>query len=125
MLKLLLMLLNLENGKQLNSQSSVRLADQNVAMTLKNSATAITDWRCIQVKKCGTLFLEHVSIRRNVDEVLVDVNIDGTVKSCSLGDASRHHLVQLFKIIGIAARLQQAKYWLRLFVKCQRQPIIL
>ena len=80
-----------EFGKWINNstrQSAVRLADQNVAMTLKNSATAITAGGNTGEELAATLPSNMYTIRRNVDEVLVDVNIDGTIKSCSLGDAS-------------------------------------
>ena len=69
--------------------SSVRIASGNVAMTLNNSSTAIKDGGSVVGEELDDkLPHEMYAIRRNGDEILIDVNIAGEVKTCSLGDSS-------------------------------------
>ena len=69
--------------------SSVRCADTNVSMTLRNSANPIPDGGSSPGEEAAdTLPYNMYAVRRHNDKVLLDVNIDGTVKTCSFGDAS-------------------------------------
>ena len=71
--------------------SSVRIANENVAMTLKNSNSAIlpsTAGALHGAEGATTLPENMYVVRRAGEEVLIDVNIGGAVKSCSMGDAS-------------------------------------
>ena len=82
-----------EFGKWTNQgvrTSSIRCADQNVSFTLKSSSTSILDGGSIQgEEEAAKLPHNMFAVRRNGNEVLLDVNIDGTVKTCSFGTATR------------------------------------
>ena len=70
-------------------KSSIRAANTNVAMTLANSATPIPDGGAKVGEEVATgIPRDMYAIRRNSSEVLLDVNIDGDVKTISFGDAS-------------------------------------
>ena len=70
-------------------KSSIRAANTNVAMTLANSATPIPDGGAIVGQEVATgIPRDMYAIRRNSSEVLLDVNIDGIVKTISFGDSS-------------------------------------
>ncbi len=73
----------------LSRVSSVRLANKNVAMTLLNSSTK-TDagGGVVGEEVFDSLPEDMYTIRRNVNEILLDVNIGGTVQTCSFGDSS-------------------------------------
>ena len=71
--------------------SSVRLANENVAMTLKNSNSAIlpsTAGALHGAESATTLPENMYIVRRAAEKMLIDVNIGGEVKSVSMGDAS-------------------------------------
>ena len=60
-----------------------------VALTLLDTATALTDGGATKGSEAdGTLIREGYSIRRDGDEILIDVNVAGTIKTLSLGTAS-------------------------------------
>ena len=81
-----------EFGKWQNTTTrgaSIRAANQNVAMTLANSATPIADGDDkVGEEPAASLPRDMYAIRRNNDEILLDVNIAGIVKTISFGDAS-------------------------------------
>ena len=85
-----------------NRESSIRCADRNIAMTLQDSSTSIADGGSLSGEETdNTLPYNMYSIRRSGDEVLLDVNIDGTVKTCSIGTSSREQLGDNFTSKGI------------------------
>nr|WP_246459601.1 hypothetical protein [Puniceicoccus vermicola] len=69
--------------------SAIRMhPNGQVAMTIADSASAPTDGGATAGSEAdGTLAREMVSIRRDGDDVYIDVNIGGTVKTVSLGTA--------------------------------------
>lgn len=81
-----------EFGKWSNNgvrTSSVRCANQNVSLTLGSSATSIPDGGSISGEEtANTLPYNMYTVRRNGEEILLDVNLDGTVKTCSFGSAT-------------------------------------
>ena len=81
-----------EFGKWTNNTtrlSSIRAANQNIAMTLANSATAVQDGGAtVGEEASDKIPRDMYTIRRNGDEVLLDVNIGGSVKTCSFGDST-------------------------------------
>ena len=81
-----------EFGKWQNTTtrtSSIRLANQNVAITLANSSDPIQDGGDqVGEEASDKIPRDMYAVRRNGAEVLLDVNIDGVVKTCSLGDSS-------------------------------------
>ncbi len=73
-----------------NRDSSVRCANGFVANTLDNiSYSPLDGGTTIGDELATKIPREMVSIRRNGDEVLADVNIGGIVKTVSFGDATR------------------------------------
>lgn len=72
-----------------NRNSSIRIANKNVAMTLINSSVSPDDGGQNDGEELDTTLPRGMyAVRRNVDEILLDVNIDGTVKTCSFGSAT-------------------------------------
>jgi len=75
-----------------NRNSSIRIANKNVAMTLINSSVSPDDGGVNDGEELDTTLPRGMyAFRRSVlasgeSEVLVDVNIDGAVKTCSLGE---------------------------------------
>jgi len=70
-------------------KSSIRCADENVAITLKNSTTSPEDGGATAgAELAAKIPYNMYAIRRNGDEILLDVNIGGTVKTCSLGEST-------------------------------------
>jgi len=63
--------------------------DGAVALTLRDTSTALTDGGATAGSEAdGTLIREGYSIRRDGDEILIDINVAGTIKTLSLGNAS-------------------------------------
>jgi hypothetical protein len=59
-------------------------------MTLGNTSTSIPDGGAASGEEAdNTLPYNMYTVRRSGDEVLLDVNIDGTVKTCSIGTSTR------------------------------------
>ena len=82
--------------------SSIRCANQNVSATLRNTSTSITDGGAGSGEEAAeTLPYSMYSVRRHNDELLLDVNIDGTVKTCSIGTSTREQLGDDFTSKGI------------------------
>jgi hypothetical protein len=60
-----------------------------VAQTIQNRATAYGDGGATKGSEAdNTVIREGIALRRNVNEILVDLNIGGTVTTLSLGTAS-------------------------------------
>lgn len=60
-----------------------------VAITLPNTATALTDGGATCGSEVnGTLIREGYAIRRNGNVILIDINVAGTIKTLSLGTAA-------------------------------------
>ena len=72
----------------LSRVSSVRLANKNVAMTLLNSSTKPAAGGALGEELAVSLPEDMYAIRRHVNEIFLDVNIGGTVQTCSFGDSS-------------------------------------
>ena len=74
-----------------NRDGSIRCSDQGVvSLTVPNVSFAPLDGGATAGSETSTsLPREMVGFRRNADEVLVDINIGGVVKSVSLGGATR------------------------------------
>ena len=72
-----------------NRNSSIRIANKNVAMTLINSAVSPDDGGVNDGEELDTALPRGMyAFRRDSDEILLDVNIGGTVKTCSLGEST-------------------------------------
>jgi len=85
-----------------NRASSIRCANQNVSATLRNTSTSIADGGSTSGEEAfDTLPYSMYSVRRHNDEVLLDVNIEGTVQTCSIGISSREQLGDDFTSKGI------------------------
>jgi hypothetical protein len=60
-----------------------------VAQTIQNRSTAYGDGGATKGSEAdNTVIREGIALRRNVNEILVDLNIGGTVTTLSLGTAS-------------------------------------
>jgi hypothetical protein len=95
--------------------SSVRIANENVAMTLRNSNTAIaasTVGGNDGEESLTELPRNMYCIRRSevtqpdtsiLNEILIDINIDGTVETCVIGTASALRSPDPVRNIGLDA----------------------
>jgi hypothetical protein len=83
-----------EFGKWTNATtrgSTIRCGNNNVGISLSNRTVSFTDGGADTGEEAvDTLPREMYAIRRNEDEILLDVNIGGTITTCSFGESTNN-----------------------------------
>jgi hypothetical protein len=81
-----------EFGKWTNSTTrgaTIRCGSNNVGISIKDTDESFDDGGAVVGEELtGTLAREMYAIRRNINEILIDVNIGGTITTCSFGEST-------------------------------------
>jgi hypothetical protein len=69
--------------------STIRCGSNNVGISIRNTDESFDDGGAVVGEEVAdTLPREMYAIRRNEDEILLDVNIGGTITTCSFGEST-------------------------------------